>query len=164
MPSANHIAFTAAINPPNTSPVLTRSQIWTGLERKILAGQDFVGGAIISTDIIRTYDDSVSGNPVTVREVVFREGNRRVQETCTAYEPTKVDFYQEKDGSVISNVVSEGAEGELYMTYVFEWRHPGVQANELEELREKEWKMAKVAVENTIVAMREIGKDGRIKG
>ena len=162
MPSSNHIAYTAPINPPSADPVLTRSQIWPGLERKIRAGQDFVG-AILTTDVLSEENDPTTGNPVTVREVVFREGNRRVRETVTALEPTKVDFLQDRDGSLVSNVISEGAEGELYMTYVFEWRHPGVSAEELKEMEKKERAIAKMAVESTIVAMREMVKDGRIK-
>ena len=164
-PSSNYVAFTAPINPPSTQPHLTRPQIWACLLRKIKAGQDFVGGAILSTTVLEEYSDGDTGAPVVVREVVFREGNRKVKETCIACEPTKVDFLQ-PDGSRIQNVVSEDAEGALWMTYVFEWRHPGMEGREeeLKEARGKEEKMARVAVESTIVAMREMVRDGRVQG
>ncbi|KAH0836119.1 hypothetical protein AYO21_02759 [Fonsecaea monophora] len=166
MTPSNNIAYTAPINPPSTSPKLTISQIWQGLELKIRAGQDFVGGALLSTDVISESKDE-QGRPVTVREVVFRDGNRRVKETCVAYEAMKVEFHQ-PDGSKVQNIISQGAgpEGEdLYMTYTFEWLHPECEGDvkALEEKRQKETKVAKMAVEETIRVMREMVKDGRIK-
>jgi hypothetical protein len=165
---SNNVAYTAPINPPSAQPTLTSAQIWRGLELKIRAGQDFVGGALLSTDIISESQDE-QGRPVTVREVVFRDGNRRVQETCIGFEPMKVEFHQ-PDGSKVQNVISQGP-GEqgvdLYMTYTFEWLHPECEGEagkkELEEKRQKETKMAKMAVEETIRVMREMVKDGRIK-
>jgi len=163
MTPANNIAYTAPINPPSASPVLTYAQIWQGLELKIRAGQDFVGGAIVSTDVISTSTPE-HGNPVTVREVVFREGDRRVQEKCIAYKPMKVEFHQ-PNGSKVQNVISQDAEGNLYMTYTFEWLHPELEGDDagLASAREKEWKIAKMAVEKTIEVMREMVKDARIK-
>jgi len=162
MPAANHIAFTAPINPAGATPILTRAQIWAGLQRKIKAGQEFVGGAIIGTDVVEEYTDETSGNPVVVRDILFRDGERRVRETCISYEPTKVEFRM-GNGSVVMNVVSEDAEGELLMTYVFDWRHPGMGEEELKEVYKKERALAQTAVDSTIVAMREMVKDGRIK-
>jgi len=158
---ANNIAFTAPINPPGATPVLTYSQIWAGLEKKIRAGQDFVGGAIVSTDVI-SESTTEYGQPVTVREVVFAEGNRRVQEKCIALEPMKVEFHQ-GDGSKVQNIISEGAAGELYMTYAFEWLHPELDAEGLAKRKVQEWKIAKMAVEKTIEVMREMVVDGRLK-
>ena len=160
---SNNLAFTASINPPSAEPKLTIAQIWRGLELKIRAGQDFVGGAILSTDVITESQDE-QGRPVTVREIIFRDGNKRVRETCIAFEPTKVEFHQ-PDGSKVQNVISQGAgeEGEdLYMTYSFEWLHPGSDEKEMQEFKQKERKMAQMAVESTIQIMREMVKDGRI--
>jgi hypothetical protein len=45
------------------------------------------------------------------------------------YAPSRVDFLRE-DGTKFSNYVTQGPSGEetdLFMTYVFEWRHAGVQ-------------------------------------
>lgn len=163
MPTANNIAFTAPVNPPGEAPVLTYAQIWQGLEKKIRAGQDFVGGAIISTDVIST-STTKHGKPVTVREVVFREGNRRVREECIAFPPMKVEFHQ-PDGSTVQNVVSEDADGNLYMTYTFEWLHPELEGDEkgLAAAKDKESSIAKTAVIKSIEAIREMVKDGRIK-
>lgn len=163
MAPANNIAYTAPINPPSASPVLTYAQIWQGLELKIRAGQDFVGGAIVSTDVIST-SQTEHGNPITVREVVFRDGNRRVQEECIAFKPMKVEFHQ-PNGSKVQNVISQDGDGNLYMTYTFEWLHPELEGDDagLAAAKEKEWGVGKMAVTKTIEVMREMVKDGRIK-
>jgi len=154
MATSNNVAYTAAINPPSATTKLELQHIWPLLQRKIRRAQDFVGAAITATEVleVKTTDD---GHRVTSREVVFREGNRRVHEDCVEYEPMRVEFRQ-PDGSRIQNIVSEGAGGELYMTYAFEWRHPELagDAAALAEKLAKEKKMAQVAVEETLKAMR----------
>ena len=167
MPPANHVAFTAAINPAGKTPVLTRDQIWKGLERKIRAGQDFVGAAITDTEVLKEYKQDSTGLPVTVRMVHFANttmGN--VEETCIAFRPMKVEFHQ-GNGSKVQNVISEGAGGaeDLYMTYTFEWLHPELEGkeDEMNAALQREKAMAKTAVENTIRVMREMVEDGRIQ-
>ncbi|KAH1487250.1 hypothetical protein LV164_007861 [Aspergillus fumigatus] len=157
---SNNIAFTAPINPPGADPILTRSQMWKGLLFKIRSAETFVPAGIQSTTVLRESVDE-AGNPVTLREVVFRADQRRVKETVTAHKDSRVDFVQ-PDGSTISNIASEGAAGELYMTYAFEWRHPGASEEELAALREREKMMSKGAVEGTISAMRELVQKGEI--
>jgi hypothetical protein len=160
MPSTNNIAFTAPINPPGHSPVLTVDQIWNGLLLKIRSAETFVSAAIQSTKVVsESYDDN--GNPVTVREVLFRESQKTVQETVTAFEAGRVEFVQ-PDGSKVNNVISEGADGELYMTYIFEWRHPGVSNEELAALAEKERKMSQMAVEGTIKVLRQLVEEKKL--
>jgi hypothetical protein len=162
---ANYVAFTAPINPAGSSPVLNVSQLWKGLQIKVGSAETFVGAAIESTDVLKTYKTEKTNLPVTEREVVFREGNRRVHETVIEYYPTKVEFHQ-KDGSKVMNILSRGAGGEsdLYMTYTFEWLHPELEGDEagLKEKRTKEEAMSKLAVESTIKVMRELVENGRI--
>ncbi|RMD43914.1 hypothetical protein DV735_g1179, partial [Chaetothyriales sp. CBS 134920] len=168
MPPANHVAYTAPINPAGADPILTRSEIWAGLERKIRAAEEFVGGAITSTDVIKEYRDEKTGLPVTVREVVFANAEMgRVTETCIAFYPMKVEFHQ-NNGSKVQNIISQGAGGskDLYMTYTFEWQHPELEGKgeaTLQEKKVQEEKTAQVAVESTIKVMREMVRDGRIK-
>ncbi|KAH8811304.1 hypothetical protein F5884DRAFT_781741 [Xylogone sp. PMI_703] len=159
-PMSNNIAFTAPINPPGATPVLTRSQIWAGLLLKIRSGETFVPNAIESTTVVTEGTDPFE-NPVTTRDVIFIEGKRKVREVVTAYADARVDFLQ-PDGSKVSNIISEGAEGELYMTYVFEWRHSGVSSEELAVHRVKEKTMAQMAVQDTIKIMRELAKTGSL--
>lgn len=155
---SNNIAFTAPINPPGVDVVLTPQQIWNGLLLKIRSAETFVPAAIQSTTVISESTDPSTRNPVTVRQVLFRETQKTVQETVTAFEATRVEFAQ-PDGSKISNVVSSGADDELYMTYIFEWRHPDASKDELAEFYEKEKKMSKMAVEGTIQVLRQRARD-----
>ncbi|KAL7916853.1 hypothetical protein GGI35DRAFT_50086 [Trichoderma velutinum] len=158
--STNNIAFTAPINPAGSGLVLKREQVWAALLLKIRSAETFVPRAIQSTTVIAESTDP-SGNSVTVREIVFTEDQRKVRETVTAYEPSRVVFVQ-PDGSYINNIVSEGADGELFMTYTFEWRHPGASQAELAAFLEKEKTMSKIAVEGTIAALHELAKEGKI--
>lgn len=72
-----------------------------------------------------------------------------------------MDFDQ-PNGSKVSNVVSQGAGGELYMTYIFEWRHPGVSKEELAALLAKEKKMSQMAVEGTITVLRKLVQEKKL--
>lgn len=165
MTAANHLALTAPINPSGVTPVLTLQQIWTALQHKIVAAEKFVGGAILSTEVLSKSTDSL-GHAVTERAVVFREGNRRVHETCTEFPQMKIEFRM-GDGSRVMNIVSEGPrgaeEGDLWMTYTFEWLHPGASEEELSEKRVKQKKIATMAVESTISVIREMVVSGEIK-
>ncbi|KAF3386938.1 hypothetical protein F1880_000051 [Penicillium rolfsii] len=162
MPTTHNLAFTAPINPPGTSTRLTIPQIWAGLLLKCRSAQTFVPAAIQSTDVLSDTVDPVTGNPVVVREVVFRESQKRVKEVVTAFEPCRVEFDQ-PDGSRVSNVVSEGADGELYLTYIFEWRHPDLDGGEESvELLKKEKGMSRMAVEGTIQVLRKLVEEGKL--
>ena len=61
-----------------------------------------------------------------------------VREECIMYEPCRVDFLQD-DGTKIANYVTVGAggeeEGDLYMTYVFQWILNDVEGGGEEEKR-----------------------------
>lgn len=161
MTLANYVAFTAPINPPSTDPQLTLDQVWALLRRKIRLAEDFVPAAIASTDVVSESTDA-DGRPVTTRVVTFHEGNRRVEEVVTTFYPMKVEFRQ-PDGSRVMNIVSKSANGELYMTYTFEWLHADLDEAALAETRVKEEAGAKTAVEGTIRAMRQMVLDGRWK-
>lgn len=80
-----YLAYTAPINPPNTTPVLTTAQCWAGLERKVRNAPEFVG-AIATCDVL---DETSDG--VVTREVTFKANpEKKVKEVCRPYKPTKV--------------------------------------------------------------------------
>lgn len=126
-----NLAYTAPINPAGASPILCQDQIWAGLKRKVRRAQDFVP-VIVACEVL-----SEEGNTV-VRQATFRsedntkETNNPVKEVCVHMPPSRVDFQQE-DGSTISNIVSKGTEGDLFMTYSFEWRHPKIEEGSQEQ-------------------------------
>ncbi|RAO69571.1 uncharacterized protein BHQ10_005583 [Talaromyces amestolkiae] len=159
--SFNNIAFTAPINPPGATPVLSKEQVWAGLLLKTRSAETFIPNAIETTTVISENTDASTGNIITVREVLFRENQKRVKETVTAYKDARVDFVQ-PDGSFVGNIISEGASGEMYMTYVFEWHHPGASQEELNAFYAKEKGIAQHSVEGTVDVIRKLVKEGRL--
>jgi hypothetical protein len=159
-----HLAHTTPINPASSSsPPLTRTQIWAGLQRKIRHAEEFV--PVIDSCTVLSDEAGV-----VVRDVRFKAGRgakEKARETVKTCGMSWVDFEQE-DGTHIRNVISEGAGGEadLYMTYMFEFALPHIEeGSEDAEKEEKRLKgMAKGAVESSIDAIREMVKDGRITG
>ena len=59
MPVTIHCAYTEAINPSGATPVLSRDQIWRGLQRKIRKAQDFVP-VIEKTEVLEDKGDEVT--------------------------------------------------------------------------------------------------------
>lgn len=161
MPSVNNIAFTAPINPPGATPILKKEQVWAGLLLKTRSAETFIPNAIESTTVLSESKDESTGNLITVREVLFREDQRTVKETVTAYKDVRVDFVQ-PDGTFIGNIISDGAGGEMYMTYVFEWHHPGASSEEMDAFYAKEKDIAQHSVEGTVDVIRKLVKEGRL--
>ena len=87
MPVTIHCAYTEPINPSGATPILSRDQVWRGLQRKIRKAQDFVP-IIEKTDIVED-----KGTEVT-RIAHFKPSNGKdaheVKEVCKSYYPTKV--------------------------------------------------------------------------
>ncbi|KAL7620451.1 hypothetical protein AAE478_009446 [Parahypoxylon ruwenzoriense] len=176
-----NLAYTAPVNPSGATPVLTPSQVWVGLQRKVRKAHEFV--PVIESCTVLAEETSSSDNLSVLREVRFVAGARSgtanggggggdnstngnlVRETCVHYPPCRVDFEQNADGSTISNIVSKGPDGELLMTYAFEWRHPDVRegSEEAKVLEEKSWKIAKLAVESSIDTIRRLVSNGEIQ-
>ncbi|KAI1807075.1 DUF1857-domain-containing protein [Daldinia bambusicola] len=165
-----NLSYTAPINPSDASPTLTISQVWAGLQRKVRRAQDFVP-IIEECNVLSEEPSQETGNLTIIREVRFAAGKEPnsaskgglVKETCIHYPPCRVDFGQ-PDGSNISNIVSEGPDGELFMTYAFEWRYPGVEkgSEEAKKLEERSWKTAKLAVHGSIDTIRRLVKGGEL--
>lgn len=94
-----NIAYTAPVNRPSQTPVLTVPQLWAALQHKIRHAEVFVP-VIASTEIIEEHVDEKKGVPVVTREVVFKEGARppiadgegKVREVCWEHAPCKVRF------------------------------------------------------------------------
>ena len=82
-----NVAYTTPVNPPGATPMLTREQLWTGMERKVRRAHDFVP-VFEDCKVIEEHDN------VIVRETKLKpmEGRpgKTQQETCKLYKPTKV--------------------------------------------------------------------------
>ncbi|KAI0593121.1 hypothetical protein F4775DRAFT_527003 [Biscogniauxia sp. FL1348] len=163
-----NLAYTAPVNPAGASPVLSQSQVWAGLQLKVRQAQDFV--PVIEACVVLSEDLAPgTGNVRVVREVRFADKDgkgegRTVRETCVHYAPCRVVFEQ-PDGSTVTNVVGRGPDGELLLSYVFEWRHPDVEEGSAQarELEEGHWKVAKMAVESSIDSIRRFVQEGKIE-
>jgi hypothetical protein len=177
-----NLAYSAPINPSGATPVLTEAQIWNGLKRKVRHADEFVA-PIIDCHVV-SEEQTETGTKVT-REVRFDKATRGdqndlVREIVHEFEPSRVDFHQ-PDGSNIFNLVSVDENGNLIMTFAFEWRHPEIAADseQVKELREKYskvifaptfallkadsgLKMAKGAVEGSIDTIRRLAKEGEL--
>ncbi|GAB1743073.1 hypothetical protein D0867_05426 [Hortaea werneckii] len=158
-----HCAYTEPINPSGASPILSRDQVWRGLQRKIRKAQDFVP-VIEGTDVLEEKENEVT----RVAHFKGAEGKpgHQVKEICKSYYPTKVDFWQ-PSGALITNTVSDGpglTEHDYNMTYTFEWRYPDVQegSDEHKRLQKQHVDMAKMAVHSSIEALRRMASAGEL--
>ena len=84
-----HCAYTEPINPSGASPILSRDQVWRGLQRKIRKAQDFVP-VIEGTDVLEEKENEVT----RVAHFKGTEGKpgHHVKEICKSYYPTKVSW------------------------------------------------------------------------
>ncbi|KAL8653734.1 MAG: hypothetical protein Q9210_001921 [Variospora velana] len=158
-----NMAYTAPINRSGL-PVLTPTQIWTCMERKVRHAEQFVP-AIVNTEVLsesrteleRRVTFAPDGHPAGAKDAV---------ETCKMHEPCRVDFVA-ADGSTITNAVSVGPDGDgwnSYYTYIFEWRHPEINEGSVEAVDQKkaDWKTTRLAVEATIDTMHKLVGEGLV--
>lgn len=83
-----YVAYTAPINPTGATPVLTVSQVWKGLQRKVRHAEEFVP-VIGECEVLEEKD----GGREVIRQVKFKEGSGPpgfVRERCVEFEMTKV--------------------------------------------------------------------------
>ena len=106
----------------------------------------------------------LSDQGTSSRETSEEDRDRTADGGCDC---AQVDFWQ-PSGALITNTISDGGaleDGDLNMTYTFEWRYPDVVEGS-EEHREK-WKQsvegAKMAVHSSIVAMRMMAERGELE-
>lgn len=129
-----NFGYTAPINRPGDSPRLSLTQVWEGLRLKTRYPEQFVP-IIVGCEIL-DQKSAATGDEVITRMVNFAPAagfetgeGVRVKEVCYHYAPCRADFERE-DGSKVFNFVSVGSSGEpddLFMTFVFESRHPEME-------------------------------------
>ena len=181
MPTTLHVAFTAPVNPSGSSPTITRAQLWAGLERKVRHAQDFVP-VFTDTKVLKE-----EGNVIT-RRAFIKDGamphvkERYLEEVCTLYAPTKVDFLS--SGNLAQNVIckcdaglvqrtrltsivadgSNMTEEDLQLTYIFDWTYSDVEAGSEEERTkvQEQKKGAKNAIDMTLKSVRGMIERGEL--
>jgi hypothetical protein len=115
------------VNPFGTSPILTKEQLWKGIEQKAEDPRPFVPGMESSQVVERTEDGFI--REVVVRGELFRE-------RITLIPPVQIRFdrIQGRESGWITNTLSEGPHG-LLLTYTIAIGFPGVWPGSDEEQR-----------------------------
>ncbi|KAF8985501.1 hypothetical protein BGZ52_010522 [Haplosporangium bisporale] len=162
--SSTNFSFTTPVNPPGAEPVLTRPQVWAGLQRKVRHANEFV-------PMIHTCEVVSEEANVVTRVITVENGNSPIREVCTEYEPSRVEFVLE-DGSKVQHILSvgmspdnTGSDKDLFLTYAFEWKVPqGVTKGtpQWDEMVVKHTKMSTGSLLNSVKVLRSMAKDGRI--
>jgi hypothetical protein len=148
------LSYTTEVNPPGVLPVLTREQIWRGLEMKAENALPFVKG-MTKCEVIER-----SGNQI-LRDVIFAGSEHR--ERITLHAPVQVLFERVGEGGVIENIISDSERG-LMLTFMFSLAFPGTEPGSAAE-REKGESMKHAyigAVGATLDRVRQMVKDGEI--
>ena len=148
------LSYAVDVNPSGAEPVLTRDQVWRGLEMKAENALPFVKG-MTKCEVIER-----KGN-VLLRDVVFA-GNAH-QERITLHAPVQVHFERVGEGGFIENTISDSERG-LVLSFTFSLLFPGTEPGSAAE-KEKGDSMRHAyigAVGATLDRVRQMVKDGEI--
>lgn len=111
------------VNPPGAALVLSREQLWRGLELKAASPLEFVPGMEFC-EIVDRYDNGF------LREVVLR--GDRLREKITFSAPITVHFQRVGVPGWITNTISESKFG-LLLTFSFSVAFVGIKEGSVEE-------------------------------
>jgi len=162
-----YAAATVPVNPSGVERVLTIEELWKGLELKVRKPELFL--PVIDTCKVLEDKDGV-----VVREVVFKPGGpspHPAVETITHYPPihsdakSGVETFQMKDSkSRVLNIVSEGPDGELLLTFTFEWEFKDIKEGSEEAIEKQKGyqKTAPKAVAGTVQKIRDLISSGEL--
>ncbi|MFC3052871.1 SRPBCC family protein [Kordiimonas pumila] len=152
------LSYTIPINPAGAQPVLTRDQVWRGLEMKATDAKPFVKG-MTQCDVLERKDNTL------LREITFAGDTFR--EFITFHAPVQVHFTRvdSKGASegFIENTISESEAG-LMLTFTFALTFPGTKPGSEEERAKGEGMRGAYvgAVAATLNRVRELVQDGTI--
>ncbi|CRL31161.1 Protein of unknown function DUF1857 [Penicillium camemberti] len=136
-------------------PTLSRGKVWNGLKSKARRPQDF----------IPSFDDSGVIEERDNGSYIVREAHvganlsespmagKWTREECRLHEPA---YFTLPGGSIIQNILSEGPDQALYLTFTYEWKLPDIEPGTKEAKRawHDHMKIAISSVQGTIKALR----------
>lgn len=142
------------VNPEGATPVLTRKQVWRGLEMKAENALPFVPG-MEKCEVVER-----EGN-MLLRDVVFAGSAHR--ERIFLYSPVQVQFERVGEEGFIQNTISDSEDG-LWLTFTFGLTFPGTEAGSAaERAKGDEMKHAYIgAVAATLERVRQMVRDGEV--
>lgn len=148
------LSYATPINPPGAEPVLTRKQVWRGLEMKVENALPFVKG-MSRCDVIERTEATV------LRDVTFAGDMHR--EKITLHKPVQVHFERVGEGGFIENTISDSETG-LWLTFTFGLSFPGIEPGSTEEHAKGEGMRGAYigAVAATLDRVRQMTRDGEI--
>lgn len=148
------LSHSVPINPPGASPVLTREQVWRGLEMKAENAMPFVNGMTKCEVVERV------GNTL-LRDITFAGSDHR--EKITFYAPVQVHFQRVGDKGFIENTISDSDDGPR-LTFTFALTFPGTAEGSEEERQAGQGMRGAYigAVAATLDRVRQMARDGEI--
>ncbi len=148
------LSYATLVNPPGEEPVLTREQVWRGLEMKAENALPFVPG-MTKCQIVERHDNFI------VRDVTFAGSSHR--EKILLHKPVQVQFERVGENGFIQNTISDSADG-LWLTFTFGLNFPGTEpGSEAETVKGDEMKGSYVgAVAATLARVRQMVRDGEL--
>ncbi|MGO8918386.1 MAG: SRPBCC family protein [Stellaceae bacterium] len=117
------LSHSVDVNPAGAVPVLTREQVWRGLEMKAENALPFVKGMTKCEVLERT------GNQI-LRDVIFAGSAHR--ERITLHPLVLVHFERVGEAGFIDNTISDSERG-LLLTFTFSLTMPGTEPGSAEE-------------------------------
>ena len=117
------LSYAVEVNPAGVNPVLSRGQVWRGLEMKAEDARPFVKG-MTKCEVLER-----DGNQL-LRDVTF--AGESFRERITFHAPVQVHFERVGQGGFIENTISDSPLG-LLLTFTFGLNFPGVTPGSPEE-------------------------------
>ncbi|CAG7970700.1 unnamed protein product [Penicillium salamii] len=153
-----NIAYTELVSSSDPLiPTLSREQVWKGLKSKARRPQDFIP----SFDDSRVIEERDNGSYIVREAHVAADlsespmAGKWTREECRLHEPVKA-YFTLPGGSIIQNILSEGPDQALYLTFTYEWKLPDIEPGTKEAKRawDDHMKIAISSVQGTIKALR----------
>ncbi|GAM39880.1 hypothetical protein TCE0_034r11785 [Talaromyces pinophilus] len=160
-----YTSTTVPINSSNDTDPLTSADFWKVLEHKCRNPVAFVK-PITACRIIREEHDDQTGQLTSLTRAVTLNGEEaEIEEVAVLKKPVMVSFTIPSTGTLITNILSRGAEeADIYMVSTYEWHHPYVEegSDEHEMLTDYYWKMSSETVKHTVDIAKQLSREGKI--
>ncbi|KAF3386559.1 hypothetical protein F1880_001540 [Penicillium rolfsii] len=158
-----HIAYTEPVNRNDSEgPILTREDVWNGLKLKGRRPELFIP----SFDDSRVIEERENGR-VIVREAHVSAdlhespmAGKWVREECRLDQPVK-SYFTLPGGSIVQNIISEGPDQSLFLTFTYDWNLPDIEpgTSEAKKAESDHMKIAVSSVQGTIQALRRMAME-----
>ncbi|KAJ5369862.1 uncharacterized protein N7496_005954 [Penicillium cataractarum] len=158
-----HIAYTEPVNGNDSDGlILTREDVWNGLKLKARRPEVFIP----SFDNSRVIEERENGN-VIIREAHVAAdlhespmAGKWVREECRLHEPIGI-YFTLPGGSIVQNIISEGPNKSLFLTFTYDWNLPDIEPGtpEAKKAESDHMKIAVSSVQGTIRALRRMATE-----